>query len=409
MNQQFMGAPGTPNMNQQFMGAPGTPNMNQQFRGTAHTTTSTHSGMPTPNVGPMGYQRMTPQHGPGMHGHGGNSRKSRQELSQAQMKNLYNSIDKTTLPVMSTAQAQRDTQQSSNVTDSPGTPGVNGNNTPQQAGGGGAGYVPGTSADPFAQVAKDAVSGKMVPQHPPFSKPPTSMAAYHKQPMAANPDEGITFLEERKRYFSRQKQQAVFHYTLRHAKQYAKIIGMTIEWCFAHLEEKRKIDLANGIKNPIAELAQRTDLDEYTRKTEKARLEIIKKADEIDFLLRQKALESAMGLSGSGAMGSQLGSGSGDHMQSHASHMESHSALPGVHSAHPHSAHSGSGAPGLSQQPYSGTSNAGAFGYKQNMPSSGMAPQSYGSLPGSGQMVGHGYSYAETIPSADMGYQNQYM
>jgi hypothetical protein len=374
--------------------------------GTIPTTTSSHNiNMPTPGMHPSqqmghgtpqmghGYNRMTPQHGPGMQGQahmmgqqmgnsngsnpmngsqGHGSRKSRQELNQLQMKALYNSIDKATLP-----QPRGDGVGSNNLTPrTPRTPvmdgGMNGNNTTPQN------YVMGTATDPFAQHQALAISGKMTAPHPPMSKPPTSMAPHHRQPQASNPEEGITFLEERKRYFSRQKQQAVFHYTLRHAKQYAKTIGMTIEWCFAHLEEKRKIDLANGIKNPIAELAQRTDLDEFTRKAEKARLEIIKKADEIDFLLRQKALESAMGM-GSGSSAPQSGGGIV-------------SASGAIQSATSQQFGMGSR---LSPMPVSGVSTA--YGGHHGM-ASGM------SLPGSHQMMGAGYSYAETLPSMEQIY-----
>lgn len=439
---------------------PMTPNQRamEMMRGaTGHSI----SNMPTPSHGPMGYARQTPQHGPmgGQHqqqngtgsmpmsqmggmGQGSLSqnRKSRQELNQQQMKALYNSIDKTTLPVLSTQQAfakgeGKGASQSAGASAAvtPRSDGQGqGQYQPQEGNGnamtmttpplsarggpgaGAEGYVPGTAADPFAQVQKIAESGKMVPQHPPLARPPTTMAPHHRQPQAA--DEGITFLEERKRYFSRQKQQAVFHYTLRHAKQYAKVIGMTIEWCFAHLEEKRKIDLANGIKNPIAELAQRTDLDEYTRKAEKARLEIIKKADEIDFLLRQKALESAMGMS-SGTSGGNGGLTSADGgIVSHSGAMASSSGIAhnavshSAASAAPHSAAStafgGRGAglpPGFT--PTSGNQMASMHSLAGAHHSHGYGGVGSGvDLPTSGQMQGVGYSYAETLPSMDQPY-----
>jgi len=73
-----------------------------------------------------------------------------------------------------------------------------------------------------------------------------------------------TFLEKKKRGYSKQKQMAVFHYTLRHARQYSKVNGMTLEWNFQHLEDKRKIDLKNGIKNPAANISPLLSDDERT-------------------------------------------------------------------------------------------------------------------------------------------------
>lgn len=124
--------------------------------------------------------------------------------------------------------------------------------------------------------------------------------------------ENLTFLEERKRHFSRQKQQAVFHYTLRHAKQYSKHprITMSIEWCFRQLEEKRKVDLMNGIRNPIAELAQRTDLTQEQRSKIEGELKKLKKQGEITFLIRQKELADSLGMSDPSSQSQSSGSNS---------------------------------------------------------------------------------------------------
>jgi hypothetical protein len=54
------------------------------------------------------------------------------------------------------------------------------------------------------------------------------------------------FIESRKMKYSKSKQMSIFHYTLRHAKKYGKMNGMSIEWNFKHLEQKRSIDLAKN-------------------------------------------------------------------------------------------------------------------------------------------------------------------
>lgn len=46
--------------------------------------------------------------------------------------------------------------------------------------------------------------------------------------------------DEKQKFYWKQKQMAIFHYTLRHAKRAAKENGQSVEWNFERIEEERK-------------------------------------------------------------------------------------------------------------------------------------------------------------------------
>jgi len=291
------------------------------------------------------------------------NKKKADTLSQAEMKKLYNSIDKTTIPVTGPQGQNMGTQGNPvNYMSQPpsrkgsemslgfamagkgqiGTPAshdVSTTITPrsdlpapapvdfsnaasdpfsvEQAKGNGKGAEVGLQSHELAQQQGMAKELKQAAQmtvtaegtHMPTSFRQVAMGdqiGSNASGLTGPNGENLTFLEDRKRHFSRQKQQAVFHYTLRHAKQYSKQprIAMSVEWCFRQLEEKRKVDLMNGIRNPIAELAQRTDLTEEQRRVMKGELEKIKKEGEITFLIRQKELAESLGMSDPSSQGS---------------------------------------------------------------------------------------------------------
>merc|ERR1712178_74277 len=86
---------------------------------------------------------------------------------------------------------------------------------------------------------------------------PSNQCQHHDLPMAplgdGSKEDNQKFIVNRRKTYSKSKQMSVFHYTLRHARQYSKINEMSLEWNFKHLEEKRKLDLKNGNAKPLSD------------------------------------------------------------------------------------------------------------------------------------------------------------
>merc|ERR1712054_661278 len=82
-------------------------------------------------------------------------------------------------------------------------------------------------------------------------------------------------------------QLAVFHYTLRHARKHMKSlkevnIEMSLEWTFRQLEEKRKIDLKNGVMKLMPNIEE--GMTEEQQNAERKRVDDLKMAEELTFL-----------------------------------------------------------------------------------------------------------------------------
>merc|ERR1719387_770996 len=94
------------------------------------------------------------------------------------------------------------------------------------------------------------------------------------------------YINQKKKDYLKKKQMSVFHYTLRHSRQYSKINFMSLEWNFNQLEEKRRIDLKNGVPNMKPNLVDGMSADEIAE--EKKRVEKERTDEEIAFLEEKK-------------------------------------------------------------------------------------------------------------------------
>jgi hypothetical protein len=94
------------------------------------------------------------------------------------------------------------------------------------------------------------------------------------------------YINQKKKDYLKKKQMSVFHYTLRHARQYSKINMMSLEWNFNQLEEKRRIDLKNGVPNMKPNLVDGMTPEEIAE--EKKRVEKERTDEEIAFLEEKK-------------------------------------------------------------------------------------------------------------------------
>jgi hypothetical protein len=109
-------------------------------------------------------------------------------------------------------------------------------------------------------------------------------------------EDNQTPIVNRRKTYSKSKQMSVFHYTLRHARQYSKCEWnqMSLEWNFKHLEEKRKIDLKNGNAKPLSDYINdsmtQAEKDQI-KKDKDEKIEVIKNAD-IDPVETKEWLES---------------------------------------------------------------------------------------------------------------------
>jgi hypothetical protein len=95
------------------------------------------------------------------------------------------------------------------------------------------------------------------------------------------------YIEAQKKNYIKRKQLAVFHYTLRHARKHMKSlkeanIEMSLEWTFRQLEEKRKVDLKNGVMKLMPTIED--GMTEEQANAERKRVDDLKMAEELTFL-----------------------------------------------------------------------------------------------------------------------------